>query len=474
MTRHRPSPRRALVGVAFAMLASVLLGPAAVAARAQEAGEGEPADPAAALGGYEGRAASSGLQVFYTPEGALPVPSLAEVGAPDALATISSGPTTFARGSAADPGDLLANPDALLTLGFPGYPQGTLPAYPYRATATSGFGEPRAESYPAPGLGARVSAEPTEATAEATMPRADASAIATFGSMTSLSTTKIDGSKVTVRARTTVSDFKILDVVVIDSIITELTATSDGTEPKLTGGTTVSGASVLGRPVTIDSDGVHAEPGRPSPIPGVGGLGGDLNKVLADAGIRVTLVGPVREQGDAAGQLSSSGVRIDFELSQRTVPALAALSELPSLPPLVPGAPSADDLIVAAQARHLARLEVARGLVSLASTGGAEIDSGVLDSLTPDSALPVADPALGTSGPLDVGTLGQQSTTPGSSTTNERRVATVRGPRVPLGTGIGALALLLAFAQPFIGARIARMTSTVLAADDVACPWEER
>jgi len=98
------------------------------------------------LGGYTGSAAASGLHVFYNPEGLLPVAAPVDVGIPDALATITTGPSTFARASVADPGDLLVNPDALITLGFAQWKPGTLPPYPYRVNATSGSKTPTGES----------------------------------------------------------------------------------------------------------------------------------------------------------------------------------------------------------------------------------------------------------------------------------------------------------------------------------------
>ena len=84
-------------------------------------------------------AQADGLHAFYNPSGLLPIGAPGDVGSPDAYATISSGPAAFARASAADPGDLLANPDALLQVGAgSGYKPGTIPAYPYRATAIGG------------------------------------------------------------------------------------------------------------------------------------------------------------------------------------------------------------------------------------------------------------------------------------------------------------------------------------------------
>src|SRR3546814_10843763 len=134
--------RIALVGVLCTLTATSLVGHGDRSAQAQDA------PVARELGGYQGRASASGMHLFYTPEGLLPVPSLIDIGAPNSLATIASGPSTFARASTADPGDLLANPDALLALVSSEYPQGLIPAYPYRASATSGFGAPIKESNP--------------------------------------------------------------------------------------------------------------------------------------------------------------------------------------------------------------------------------------------------------------------------------------------------------------------------------------
>jgi hypothetical protein len=44
---------------------------------------------------------------------------------------------------------------------------------------------------------------------------------------------------------------------------------------------------------------------------------------------------------------------------------------------------------------------------------------------------------------------------------------------VPIGYGIAALALLALIAQPFIGDRLGRAASTILAGDAGSCPWEQ-
>jgi hypothetical protein len=450
-------------------------------ARAQEA-------PAAALGGYQGSAASAGLNAYYLPQGALPIETLLDLSAPDALATISSGPTTFARASAADPGDLLASPETLLTNASKDYPAGTIPNYPYRVSATSGFGAPTAESEPAPGLRAAVEVGQGSSAARATMPRAAAPAVATFGSMSAFASTTTDGSTVTVRVKTSMSDFNLLGMIVIDSVVTDLTATSDGTTTDFTGGTTISGAELLGTPITIDEKGIHSEP-EDAPEGGnglgdaLGGLGGPLaelltgadglNEILKQAGIRITVARPVEQAAGTEGQLASTGLRVDFELSNDTAPILANLTDaLPPIEPVIPGVPSPEDLIAFARARHLTRLEVARGVVSLAATTGATfplsppvapVDTGS-SGFAPTDDVPLAAPSA----------LPETQVTPGSSPSlSTSPTATL--PEVPVGAGIGALAALVLLAQPFLGTRLARFSTAVLAAGDTAsCPLEER
>src|SRR3546814_13817906 len=91
------------------------------------------------------------------------------------------------------------------------------------------------------------------------MPKAIAPAIASFGTLSSLATTDVDGSTVTVRARSEMSGFSLLDVLKIDSIVTDITVSSTGEETTVPGGTTVAGATLLGLPAPLDAEGIHAD-----------------------------------------------------------------------------------------------------------------------------------------------------------------------------------------------------------------------
>lgn len=423
------------------------------------------------LGGLQGRAAASGIHVGYSPEGLLPIPNLVDLGAPDALATIASGPTTFARASVLDPGDIIANPDAVLALAAgPDYPAGSIPPYPYRITANSGTGDPPAESAPAPGLAARVKAEPGGSEARAAVAESSTPALLHLGSARSEATTETDGSTVTVHARAQVGNLDLLGLLKIDALVTDVTATSDGTTTTVEGGTTITGASVLGQPVTIDADGIHAAGN------GSGGLRqllvdpvvGIVNDVLEAAGLTVTLAGPVDLGEGETGQRLTTGLRIGLDLSPQTVPQLTAL--LDALPPIenpVPGAPGIEDLLQVARAHQIGSIDVGRALVSLTarpsrerdpdlpSTGGGAAPTGGTPTFTPGAlGLPPAAPV-------------------GLPQPGGRPVPAGATSELPRGAGIGGLVLLALLSAPFIGDRLGGMAQAILGARGGAtCPRE--
>lgn len=460
---------RGVIRVALGVVvAGTLVGPAA-AGRAQGL-------PAPSLGGFQGVGAASGLHTLYNPANLLPIPPPVDIGAPDAYTTIASGPQTFARASVLDPGDLLANPDAFLSLASSSYRAGTLPAYPFRVSAESGVGAPTAESNPGPGLDARVSATGAGSTAEAVMPAASAPAVATVGSMTAHTTTETDGATVGVTARSEITGFNLLGVVRIDSVVTDLTATSDGTRTTFGGGTSVVGATVLGQAVTIDADGIHQARGSAPLLRGVvGSLTGSLNDILARIGIRVTVSGPVEVSDATAGQRGSDGLRIDMELSPRTLPQLAAV--LKAVPPVdlpVKGAPTVGDVLALAKARHLVALELGRGLVSLAARPAVSFPS----------AEPFTSPAPTGSGSVTGApsfSPASPPAPPGGDATPfiaapfaSRPATRTSAPGAPIGAGVGALVLLALLASPFVGELLARLGGTVLGAGvGESCTWEE-
>ena len=424
--------------------------------------DAQDAAPVSTIGGFEGTAAASGVRVVYNPEGILPIPPPIDLSIPDALATIASGPSTFARASVADPGDLLSNPDALLTQGSPDYPAGAIPPYPFRISASSGSGAPTATLTPLPGLEASVSALPDGSEATASTPRATAPAIVTFGTARSHTTTHTDGSTVTLEASSTLSDFDLLGVLTIDSVATRLSVTSDGTTTTTSGGTVVTGASVLGTPVVIDADGIHPrEDARGVESAAVTAV----NDLLTGLGLRITVASPVEQEAPQAGQLISPGLRVDLEVSEKTFPQIGdLLGQLPPLPPLVPGAPGLDDVLALARARHLLTIGVGQAAVDLGvRSGGGDVELSTDGGLGLPTELP---------GSVDFGSGTLPSLPP--------QISTPIGTREPGDTpaagfaeGIGVLAILGLLLQPLLADRISRGAAFLLDGDPAdTCPRE--
>jgi hypothetical protein len=286
------------------------------------------------------------------------------------------------------------------------------------------------------------------------MPALAAPGVATAGSISSLATTKTDGASVTIRARTEVQNFNFLGIVTIASLVTDISATSDGEKTSVAGGTVVTGAEMQGKPVTIDAGGVH-------------GPNGDLNKQLAAVGISITLAGPVAQEGQTAGQLTAAGLHIVLD----SKPASPVLGQLAALVPPT-DAPFVEDLLVLAQTRHLQYIDVGRGLVSLAARGRFATESAPLDlgsdlplpSATVEAANLVGDTLAAPSAPL-VGTDAAPRRAAASQPANDTTLA----------AGIGALALLALLAQPLLGRQLARLATGLLAPGAAgSCPQEER
>jgi len=81
------------------------------------------------------------------------------------------------------------------------------------------------------------------------------------GSVVSTSQSDVADDQVVTRTRVELSNVDIaLGIVHLDSIVTDLVATSNGTDASTDGTTTVSGVQVLGHPATIDATGVHLQP----------------------------------------------------------------------------------------------------------------------------------------------------------------------------------------------------------------------
>jgi hypothetical protein len=75
---------------------------------------------------------------------------------------------------------------------------------------------------------------------------------------------------------------------------------------------------------------------------------------------------------------------------------------------------------------------------------------------------------------LPVPQVDPETLAPTPEPTTPKPVPTGSIPNIPLGTGVGAMVLLAFLAEPFVGARLARLATAVTGGDAaVACPLEE-
>ena len=227
------------------------------------------------------------------------------------------------------------------------------------------------------------------------------------GTVTAASRTVVDGKTATTRVRVEVDGLDALGGVLhVDGIVTDLVVISDGEKATTKGGTTVTGATVLGLPAVIDAEGVRFEGdgpgGAPAPLAPVGGalgpvaglspgvaavLAGDptgLQKALAEAGISVRVARPEALVEGPGGSLRSAGMVIDLSGDLQATPLAQLLDLVPGLPE-AQGAPfQANDVVAIAKANHISSIGIgaaraaasARPLVARSSTGSISGSSG--------------------------------------------------------------------------------------------------
>lgn len=367
--------------VATALLVGIALAPVP----GRDVGATPNQVPAIGLSGYDLRGRGSGVLVSYDIPGRLPISPILDIAAPDVQASLSVGPTPAASSSLAYPGPLVLGLDTIFAQ-FGGY-ENPLPAYPAIVRAPSTAGTSAEDSTTVPGGTMAASAEGASASATALMPGRATPAVASIGSVSASATTTIEGTSATSHVRVEVDGIDLLGgLVQLDSLVTDLSVTSDGNTAATAGGTTIAGATALGLPVVIDADGIRFEgagdaaPTAPDPIGGALGplghplapvsdlttgvsslLAGDpagLEMLLEEVGISIRLAEPVAESQGPAGSLRSAGLSIEFSAELDATPLGQLFDAVPALPEL-PGSPfQPADLIAIVGANHVSGISI--------------------------------------------------------------------------------------------------------------------
>ncbi len=506
--RRPQSPRHrrlvALVAVAF------VLGFVASPGAAAQSGEQPDLDQ---FGGIIASARGNGIQLGYAAPGLLATgDQIFQLSVPEALATLSSGPTGYALASFAFPGPLVADLGSALAAG--GTETG-IPPYPIRTQAFFPAG-PVEEAMGDQGTEMRSVTSFGDSLAASSFSGLDVNPAVFIGAITATSQTVVEGDQLVSRNRTEVSDVSILaGLVTIESIVTDIVATSNGTESASAGGTTATGVSVLGLPATIGTDGVRfvESPQRPpaddptggalnpllGPVQGALEQAGDPLNALLDqvdaagddalqqlfeaSGIGIRLVEPIETIDEGTAERTSSGLSFTIDYDGANTPVITDLlnlvpAELLPAENLGPIPLSPQALFNLFKRQSIIGFEIATANVSAAATPAFEFED---PDFTPTP--PVDSPVSGTSGSTSGSTSSGGSSSGGGATATPELPAPAAPTQVvstvpastdnpfPLGDAIPVLVVLaVLLGSPFLGAGTSRLADNTLAATVRSCP----
>lgn len=511
--RSVSSRRRRLAGlVAVAFLLGLAATPGAVA---QTDDPAEPSADVSQFGGFIVSARGNGFQLTYDSPGLLPTGSpIFQLSVPEALATLNSGPVGYALSSFAFPGPLVADLGAALAAG--GQETG-IPPYPVRSEAffPSGPTEQRSGEQ---GSEMVAITEFADSRARTSFAGLDFAPAAFVGGARSRAQSVIEGDQIVSRTRTEVSDVELFGgLMAIESVVTDIVATSNGTESATAGGTTVSGFTVLGLPATIDADGVRfvddpADDPSDNPVggpvagglgdaldpvqEGLGGVAGPLNELLAQigaggddalqqlfeqSGIEVRLLGPIETIDGGTAERTANGLSISLTYDGRDTPVLSDLLSLvpsSSLPAdnLGPIPLSPQALFNLLKETHITGVALAPANVATAATPSFEFDDSeiVIDIPATDTGADFGEPSpfenagVATVDGFETATPDLGPPAPGGVVGS---VPTSSGGRLPVGDAVPALVVLaVLLGSPFFGAGSRRLADNTLAAVGTSCP----
>lgn len=503
--RHRgPRPgrvgRRRSTGVAALGLIAAALGLGGVQAQAPGADQ---------VGGFNLTGRANGVQVSYNVEDVFPLPPpLFQASVPEALSTSQSGPSSTALGSAAYPGNVLGNLPAIVAQASPENAQ-YVPPYPLatRADYPAGPFEARQDIGSA---SASVAADELGAQAISTMASSSLPGLIEFGSITTSASTGIEGDQVVSRSRAEFDTISLLfGLIQLDGVVTELVATSNGEVADAVGSTVVGGATMLGIPLSLSSEGLvlgevtDPTAGTPSaplgPVlgplgealgpaltPAVEGLdavldqvlggAGSLEDLLAASGVTIQVLEPIIEINGAEASIVSNGVIVQMNYDgsgDNPLAQLLALIPTDQLPGEgLPGFPlntSPQAMVNLLKETHVTGLALAYGEASVVASPAFSFTSSRPNTAGGGSALTGSPGTPGTPG--RPGTPGFSIPTPNLPATTASQPIGGEGGGGVDGIALSALAVAATLVlTPFWGFISGKLADNSLKAVVNTCP----
>jgi hypothetical protein len=448
------------------------------------------------FGGFKLESAGEGMTFTYNSPGLIPgTPSpLFAASLPESMTNMDSGPSGYALSSLVYPGPLVADLPSVLALG--GVPNANqIPAYPVRSQAFYPSGPTSASQDLGTGRESAATNE-TSAQAQTVYGAAQLPPVFSAGAITSTSQSTLESDQIVTRTRVELTDVDlVLGLVHMDSIVTDLVATSNGQDAATDGTTTVQGLTVLGQPATIDATGVHLAPAPGTtttstspldPLTGalgpaldplnallvqtVGSANADVNQLLAQGGITVQLLEPNEVKNGAEASRLASGVLVTITYNGSTEPVLSDILNLipvESLPSQGVGPipfTSPQSIVLAMKATHIESIGLAAGNVRAAASpqfsfpSTASLGTSTTPIASSGGSFNTPTPALGSNGGGGGGN--------GAGIGGASPIAFVGGE--PLAAALSVLVLLLAGSIFWFGS--GRLADNVLSVSSSSCP----
>jgi hypothetical protein len=246
--------------------------------------------------------ATAAQWTFNSPSLGIPAEPTGELNFAFSESKLESGPSGYGLGSMLWPGQVAAALPVFLQGEFErqcqangGTPEQCdlpteIPNYPVRAESFHPQGPPQASS----GAGTthmRSNASESAAEGVAFLHQFAFPALGEMGTQSSFSTSGFDPLGAVAMAEAAANDISLFNGIIrFDSVVTRATARSDGVKGTVAGNTTITGASISGTDVVIDTEGVHIADEE-----GLGAAAAEqaVNGVLSALGISIELSKPV-------------------------------------------------------------------------------------------------------------------------------------------------------------------------------------
>ena len=462
--------------------------------------EGGGADLIAQFGGYELDASGNGVVLTYDIVGALPVSPVLSLGLPEAQAKQTSG-SGYSLASLASPGPLVADLGTALKQGGNDVP---VPPYPVRAQAFFPGEQTEQRSQTLPGTDMVALAQETFAQGSSRYSGVDVPLVFETGAVEVVARTEIIEGQVVGRTRVHQSDVKLLGGLIrIESVVTDIVATSNGEKGATRGATTVNGVTVMGLAASIDGEGVHLAEALPPPGPadaaepltgplgealepvveGAAPVAEQLSTVIAEAvgqqksfndlllasGIQIRVLQPTETVDGGSAGIIGSGLAVNFDYPGQSDERFAQLlSLLPSdqLPSEgIPGVGFSPQAIVNLfKERHITNLSIAAASANVVASPAFDFEGGfdAGGDFGAGGDLGALDPVAGSVGG---GFETEVPSLPGAGVLQNTGFAGSGG-AIPL-----TLVLVTIFTAPMWAAASKRFAEATLGGASAACPF---